>query len=264
MERLAELLDLYQLSLGSILFVLDRLEEMLRARGDEEALEYLEQAREKVRRGVALRTRWDQQKHTDPMDRSGTHELDARIDRMISSLVEMVEANTDLSSAPERSRLAEEFIDDLFPRGVFPLTSQKYVEQHVHVDAFVDKIREEYAEHIEVLGVEPLVDEIEKLNDEFGELLEPDRDRVEYDEVEAAYVEAEDVFHRLLINVLDGYADDMEDLNELLEPLFFQIEQTRRHLKRRGSVPDVDPESGEPRGDGSGDPGGGDAPDDGG
>lgn len=264
MERLAELLDLYQLSLGSIGYILDQLEEMLRARGDEEALAYLERAREKFDRGVELRTSWDLQKKKDPLDRSGTHELDARIDRLLTSLRDTVEVHTNLESAPERSRLAEEFIDDLLPRGVFPLTSKPYAEQHAHVDVLTSRLREKYAEHIEVLGVEPIVEEIEELNAEFGELLEPDRDRVEYDEVEAAYVEAEDAVHRLLINVLDGYADDMEELNELLEPLFFQIEQTRRHLKRRGSVPEVDRETGEPRGDGSGDSDGGDAPDDGG
>ena len=100
-----------------------------------------------------------------------------------------------------------------------------------------------------------LVEQLESLNDEFGGRLEPHRDGVSYDEVETAYVELEDAFHRLLITVMHDYCTDMETLNEVLSPVQDQTERTRRHLTTRGSIPEVDPETGEPienTGDGSG------------
>ncbi len=123
MERLADLLDLYQLDLGSLSFVVRKLEPMLRARGDERDLRYLRRAEEKIDRASDLRYDWEQQKKKDPLDRSGTHELDARLDRALSSLRTSVEVNLELTAAPEHSRLAEEFIEGLLARGVFPLTS---------------------------------------------------------------------------------------------------------------------------------------------
>lgn len=91
-----------------------------------------------------------------------------------------------------------------------------------------------------------LVEHLDNINDEFGEKLAPADNEVTYDEVESAKSEAEDAFHLLVARVMAEFGDDMEAFNEIAEPIRDQSERTRRHFNHRGTIPEVDPETGEP------------------
>lgn len=244
-QRLAIFLELYKFSLGSLKYILDNMRPPLEKRGNAEAIKKLDEAEEKQQDAMLKRHRWNQIKQQDSLKREGTVQLDGRIDETLSSLVQAAEAFTNLPDEDKQCQCAEEFLDDLFPEGVFPVTSQTFDDQHANVAALVQEMRVEYTDHLEEMNLMGMVDQLEALNQEFGEKLEPAGD-IEYDQVQAAYVEAEDAFHRLFVNVLDEYSDDLEALNEVLAPVVEQTKRTRRHLQRRGTIPEVDPETGEP------------------
>jgi hypothetical protein len=243
--RLAIFLALYKYSLGSLKYILTRTRERLEELGNQEAIELVDEALEKHEIAVDADYQWNQTKREDRLKRQGTVKLDDKIDETLSSILNVVEGFTKMPDGSEQCDCAEEIIEEFFPEGVYPVTSMPFDDQHTHVDGLVRRMREDYPDHMEELNLTGLVDRLDELNEEFGRKLDP-VGGVEYDEVQAAYTEAEDAFHRAFVNILDAYSDDMETLNYVLEPLMEQRELTRRYQKRRGSVPPVDPESGEP------------------
>ena len=246
LERPGDGLFTYQFALGSMRYATDEMIPTLEEMGRSALVDRARSTVGKVEEAIQLRYDWQQHNRRDPLARKGAKELDGRIDRTISSLMNGAKAYTILEGDTEERELAEEFIEQLFSGGVAPITHSTYTEQHADVDALLDRLRNDYATHVQKLNLEMHVDQLEELNEEFGRRLSPQEETIAYDEVEAAYVEAEDAFHRLLLEIMAEFSEDLATANRVLAPVFEQSERTRRHLQRRGSVPEVDPETGEP------------------
>lgn len=246
LERIGELLNLYQFSLGGIAYCIGEMRPRLKEEGNSEALELADKTLEKTRAARQQRYDWDQRKRQDPLKREGTKELDNRIDQTLSGLLKVAESLADLELESERTRLAEEFVDDLFPSGVYPITSKTFADQQFAVAELIERMKGDYAEHVEKMKVKEYVQQLESLNTEFGELLAPAHEGVSYDEVESSFQEAENLFHGLIGKIMGAYYADTDTLNRVMKPVLEQTERTRRHLKRRGTIPEVDPETGEP------------------
>ncbi len=249
-EKLSDGSTLYAKPPGAVGYCTNRMVGDLERRGFERGVEQAKVVLKLQQGAVQKRYAWKQEKKLEPLRRNGTQELDNQIDGAISSLVDAVQAFTTLPEGTEKHRLAEEFLDGLFPEGVYPITSSKFTEQHADVAHLVEMMRGDYAEHVDRLGLRDLVDRIDSLNEEFGERLEPDKEGVTYDEVQAAITDAEEAFHELVAMVVGEWATDLETINDILEPVFEIEKRTRRHMKRRGTIPEVDPETGEPVNDG--------------
>lgn len=244
-ESYDEMLDDYQLSLGSMDYALGETYEIAHQMGLSSLVELIEWAKEKQQTALELKSEWKQQQQDDPLRRPGTQKLDNRIDRLLSKLVQGAEVFADLEVDDEQTGLAEEFLEDLFSEGVYPITSQPFEDQHAEVDLYLQHLRGEYAEHVEAMNLGSVVDRLEELNTELGDKLNPDEERLEYDRVEAAYTEARDAFQRVIVNIMAEFDDDMETFNKVYAPIHEQQERARRHLERRGSVP-PGPDEGEP------------------
>jgi hypothetical protein len=214
--------------------------------GDDDGVALAEKAEQKVERAQQLQYDWEKQEQADPLALKGGRELDSKIDDTLGSLSDSVRSYADIETDSELTRLADELVEDLFPNGVFHITSKTYESQHATVEQLTDRMRSEYAEHIEELRLEPIIARIEELNAEFGELLDSAGDDVQYDEVEEAKVEAQDAFHMVVGHLLCTYGDDRETFQRVMAPINEQSRRTRRQIQRRGTIPPVDPESGEP------------------
>ena len=245
-ERLGNVIDLYKFSLGSMTYCVDRLRETLEDLGNGEAVAIADRARTKLERARQLEYDWEKQKQEDPLRREGARQLDDRIDRALSQIASTADTFAAMKTDTDVSRLADELASDLFPTGVFHITSKTFEDQHVAVTELIDRLESSYSEHIQALNLTPLVEQLKDWNKAFGEKLEPRNDKVDYDEVESARVEAEDVFHLLFARVMGDYGDDIEKFNRIVAPIHEQTEWTRRHHQRRGTIPEVDPETGEP------------------
>jgi hypothetical protein len=244
--RPGEMLDIYKHPIEAIGFIIMRMLEILKRLGNQQAIEVAERALEKQEKASALKYDWEQQKTQDPVTNEGAQEIDDRIDATLTNLKKGAEVFASVERETEQKKLAEEFLDGLFADGVYPITSLPFAEQYVTVRELLRRLNGEFSEHVDRLNLRTLVDQLERLNDEFGEVLEYDIDQVEYAEVEAAYEEAEEAFHKLLIQVMCDYKDDLETFDEVIAPFREQEERTRRMLKRRANLPEIDPETGEP------------------
>ncbi len=245
-ERPADTSAMYSFSLGALLYMLGKLITIFTELGDDEGAALAEKAERKVEQAQLLQYDWEKQKQADPLALRGGRELDNKIDDTLGSLSDSVSSYADIETDSELTRLADELVEDLFPNGVFHITSKAYENQHAMVQQLTDRMRSEYAEHIQELRLEPIVDRLETLNTEFGELLDSASDDVQYDEVQKAKVEAEDKFHMVVGHLLCTYGDDQETFQRLMTPINEQSRRTRRQIQRRGTIPPIDPESGEP------------------
>jgi hypothetical protein len=222
------------------------LKEELEERGNEEAVQDAEEAIRLQERALTFEYDYDAQKNQDPMVHEGAQELDNRIDKTLSQLLQAAEAFAGLEAETRQQQLAEELIDELMPTGVYPITSKSFGEQHLAVDEMLGRLHSDFSEHVQVLSLDEIVDQLAELNEEFGEKVNRPGDTVTYDEVQAARAEAQDAFDRLLIKILHDYGDDLETLREILEPVHRQERQMKRSLRRTGEAQEVDPETGEP------------------
>ncbi len=245
-ERIGELFAIYQFALGAIAYCITVMRNLLDDLGNQEAVEVAEKAKRKCDEARQLEYDWEQQKQDDPLTRPEAKALDDEIDSTLSRVMQVAEAFAESSRETRKSRLADELLDAVFPSGVYPITSKPFDEQNYAVDELLQRLNGEFSEHVQVVGLESLVEELEDLNQEFSEELNTTGEAVAYKEVEAARADAEDAFHRLIAKVMYDYGNDMETFNRVMEPLHEQTERTRRSLKRSGRIPEVDPETGEP------------------
>jgi hypothetical protein len=179
--------------------------------------------------------------------RRGAVETDNKIDRTISTIHNVAKATADSPAECDQKACAEKLLDEVFPNGVYPITSKDFEEQRMHVRELLDELNGEYRKDIETLGLEAQVETLESLYETFDEQLGlADHEEVTYDEVQAARSEAREAFHQVVAVVLGNYCDDQEALDDLMEPVLHQQRKIARHVKRRGEIPPVDPESGEP------------------
>lgn len=237
---------LYDTSFGSDLYCVDKWLKMLDDFGDDKGRELAEEAKVDLEAAREKDFDWKKQKQTDNMVRKGAREYDNKIDRTLGNLSGAINSLADIEADTEPTRMAREMSDDLFPEGVYHITSRTFDDQHETVQELTKRLRGDYQVHLDKLSLEPIVGQLEELNEEFGELLETDADRIEYDEVQAARAEAKDTFHRLVAHLICTYGDDRERFKKVMAPLNEQTRRTRRQLKRRGTIPPVDRESGEP------------------
>ncbi len=246
-EFIGVLLALYKFSLGSLRYCVNEMEPELRELGNDEALNRVEKAREAIDTARSEEYIWNQQKQQDKLSRKEATRIDDDLDTTLSAMYQTLEGFAELEGTSDRGDMAAEIVDTLFPSGVYPITSQSFEDQHGSVLEVVDRLRGDFADEVQKLAIDEYVDEIEQLNEEFGRKLS-NRDReISYDEVEAAFTEAQNQFHGLVAQVMADYYEDMETFNRIMEPVWEQTERTRRGYQRRGEAPPVDPETGEPR-----------------
>lgn len=247
MSRIGDRLDYYQFDNGAIRYCLRKIEEMLEDL-DNPALEgQVEEALWLNREAGQLELDWQNQKMTRDQARQGSVATDNEIDKTLSSLYEMIDGHAELSVESRARELARELREELFAGGVFPITSKRFQEQHFYVKDMLTRFDEEFQEHVEVLGLETMLESLAELNGEFGNQLDLlGADEISYDEVRTARRKGRDAFHKVIFMIYGYYANDPETRRELLEPIDAQDAQIGRWMKRRGEPPKVDPDSGEP------------------
>ena len=245
-ERIGDWMGGYQMPIPSLKYSANKAVEVLRRLGNTEAVELAEQVLNVCDAAADVEYDWEQQKQNDPLTRPATQALDDEIDRTLSHLLQTIEAYAGLNGDGEPKEAAEELVGELFPSGVYPITSQPFNRQFESVNTLLDRLRGKFSGHVDVLNLEPMVSQLEELNEEFGEELDTAGEQVTYDQVEAARVEARDAFDKLFAKLMHDYADDMETFNRVIAGYQDQTRRIRRSMQRKGVMPEVDPETGDP------------------
>ncbi len=247
MHRIGDKLDMYQFGTGARAYCLDRLDEILDEIDNPRLAEAVADALQINDEAVDLEYEWDKQKEISTEARQGSVATDNQIDRLLSAIYTVLDHNAELLDEGRHRRLAREIRDELFPSGVYPITSQRFTRQQMYVEKILARLQADYATHLDVLGLEAMVAKLEQLNETFADQLRlTDPDRVEFDEVRAARDRAREAFHRVVFIIMGDYVDDPETRETLLEPIEYQNQRIARYKKRHGRSPDVDRAPGEP------------------
>lgn len=247
MHDIGEKLDMYQFGTPAIGYCLDRIDEMLEDLDNERLARAVAEALEVVDETAEVEFEWKKQKEISTRARQGSVETDNKIDRLLSAIYEIIDHNAELAGESRHRRLARELRDELLPSGVYPITSTKFDRQEMFVDQILERLHTDFTTHVEVLGLEAMVDRLADLNETFAEQLElTDPDRIEFGEVREARNRAREAFHRVVFIIMGDYVDDPETRQRLLEPIELQNERIAQYKKRHGRSPTVDRDSGEP------------------
>jgi len=243
-------INLYRWPTGRRLFALSRMREIVGRVGLTDLVPWIEAALEADDETRRLELRW-RGASVQPVHGPRAAELDAELDRALSGLDEALGSRIKVHGPDsEPGRLAAELREEVFPRGVYAVTSLPYVEQHETVTVLAARLTDpdDLYGAVEALGLADDVMRIGALNVRYGGELQAPAPRVGFEAVRAAREVGHTHLTRLVALVLAATAEDTdadrEVRAELLGPVVDQNEAVRRRYQRRRGVVDVDPTTG--------------------
>lgn len=248
MPHLGKRLNYRQMDPSAQRYCLNNLDPMVADLDNERLREQLVEAMELNKRAGEMELAYKTDKQTRSEARNEAASIDDKVDRTLSSISNIVGRNAEMERDCRARRLARELREEFFPTGVYHLTSAKFDEQHMNVADLLEQLRAGFDEHIQNLGLQPMVRTLEDLNEEFGTQLDLANadDTVTYDELRAARGEAREAFHKVVFMIFGDYVNEPEIREKLLEPIENQHELIGRYHRRNGEPPTVDDETGEP------------------
>ena len=89
-------------------------------------------------------------------DAGRTKRVDAQVDRALTALRDGAEAQVDGAEPSEKDLVAsiEAMLTDLFPKGVYSITTLPYVDELNAVDTIVKKLSDQYADLVTEVGLD--------------------------------------------------------------------------------------------------------------
>ncbi len=177
--------------------------------------------------------------------------IDGRVDRTLTGLrdsaLDLIKG-ADEEDERELIHDVEHFIHEICPNGVHAVTSLRYEEELVAVNAIVAKLKGELEPLVAKLGLTVNANRLAKLAVQY-DAAQKDVDTLEFGQVKAARAEGQNYLLRIVAKILGTFdkptGDHAEKRSTLLGPIVAQNESIRDHIRARRSVPDVDPETGE-------------------
>ncbi|WP_168210327.1 hypothetical protein [Persicimonas caeni] len=171
---------------------------------------------------------------------------DVQVDRNLGLVYRNVDGFAQMEGDSEHKTAAREMLEDLLPNGVHGIITQTFDEQHVTVDEFLTRVRQDYADTLQLLGTTPMIDNLERLNTRFGEELKAtDVKKVPFSDFKAALAVAQEEFAKLIFVVCAHFLHEPDERNRVLAPVIEQNERVAAYIKRRGTNPEIDPNTGE-------------------
>ncbi|MEM6928608.1 MAG: hypothetical protein AAF602_16850 [Myxococcota bacterium] len=167
------------------------------------------------------------------MHRSDARALDLELGRLLGGLhAQLGGVVRALAEGSPARAGASRLTEAMFPRGLAAVVKARYVDQHHDVERLLTAVRDpDLAAHARSLGLDPILQEVARVNEAFGEAVSQRRTVSTWKDVRRTDAEAYRAYVRVILEVLSAYPDDDEpDLgrrNAVLEPLRAQ-EATRR------------------------------------
>jgi hypothetical protein len=245
-DRIGDYLDLYKFGNGSIAFCLGDMRQKADALGNTELVDRIDQALALNREARKMNYDWKMQKHEQPASRSAAAQRDVQIDRTLSQIYDVIKAFASLELETAEKEAAQELKEELFSKGLSPIIHSTFEEQHGLVTELITRLQNDYGTQVAALGLGPMLDVLEQHNDAFGDELNiTSRESLTFDQVQTARAEAEEGFHKVFFHTVGDYLDDDDNLRDLLATIDDQQDRIARYMRRRGTRPQVDPQTGE-------------------
>lgn len=244
-QRSSDFLNGYQQDNGSKQHTLNSMRPVAERRGYTGVVDYIDAALSDCEAVQGVNFRWRQFKASGPISRTGAVELDVKLDRTLSQFHTIVDAYANSQTESPQRQAARRIKEGVIPRGVYPITSLKYEEEHAEVDELHKQLTTDFADDVEAVALKGVVDDIGQINSAFGDELKKYDAPITYDDVLDARRASEESYSRAIMSGVVATFDDPEARDELLSAYFDQQQRIAAYRKRRGSLPRVDPDTGE-------------------
>ncbi|MCG8425301.1 MAG: hypothetical protein MJE77_46065 [Proteobacteria bacterium] len=176
--------------------------------------------------------------------------IDQLVDNLLSGIRDIISGHRKgLPAHHDTVRQADAFLTEIFPFGVYAITSLPYVDEVMAVEVLVDKMQGELAPLVEHFGLQSKLAQLAELVAEYRRLVDLGREDVEFTQVRKSRNRGQQILREVVAIVLGTYFDSQDDdhvaaREHLLEPLIEELDaqHSRLRVQRRTK-------NGEPDGD---------------
>lgn len=185
----------------------------------------------------------------------GAKKADVLIDVALGALDSALEAETrDASDGDPLGQSALELRFALFPMGLAAVTKAVYVEELAEAERILDVLQSpKWSQTVQDLGLHRRMNKLGALVGQYRTAVGAKDDKIVFEELKAMRAQGQALLHQSVAMILGLHpsdsAADVAARKQLLGPILAQNDAIRMYLKTRRSVPDVNPETGEPQGE---------------
>lgn len=174
-------------------------------------------------------------------------QLDHEHDRLWGALSGMCTALAALGSDSEAGAAAIRLMTTVFPSGVTAIIHLPFVEQRETTNAWLNRVHGEFANDVAAIGASAIVQRLTDVNTRFGELLDRRHEQVDltYAQVREDDEKGSMAFYRIVAMLIGREAENDRARERLLGPMLQQNGELAETFRRRRTVKDVDPTTGE-------------------
>jgi hypothetical protein len=173
-------------------------------------------------------------------------EKDVAVDGTLVIIANLVAHYAQSEDEPSTAAL---ILATLFPISVAHHTRLPFVEQSAANERVLSVLEgETYKAWLDEHGVAPLTKQLRTKHEAFATALRfrDARTAPSWDDVKAARDDGQELYLKVVVQILAKFIDDPEQRSAMLQPIWAQNEQIQAYRRQRRRPVDVDPESGEP------------------
>lgn len=232
------------LPVGRRILTLESILAIARRMGDDALVMRCDTALDANRQARRMEMRYQSNKTKHSRARGESVELDAKVGEVLSGMCTVAQGQA--VGDDEVARAAAEFILEVAPDGIAPLTRQSFEAQLTDARVLLDRFDDDLARHIELLGLTRHREHLRGLVPRFArELLAERAQPCTFSDVKAIDTAARDVFAATIFHVLAVYADSPVSRATLLTEYHRQSDLLSKYYRRNRKHVDVDPGTGE-------------------
>ncbi|TXD36847.1 hypothetical protein FRC96_09000 [Lujinxingia vulgaris] len=229
---------------GRRIFTLESIQALASQMGDDALMMRCDTALDSNRQARRIQGRYEIHKSQHSRARGDSVELDAKVGEVLTGMCTVAQGQA--VGDDEVARAAKEFIREVAPKGIAPLTRQSFEDQLADGRVLLERFDSDLARHIELLGLTRHRTQLRGLLPRFArELLAERVEPCTFSEVKESDAVARDAFAAVIFQVLANYADNPELRASLLTEYHRQLDLLSRYYRRHRKHVDVDPGTGE-------------------
>lgn len=237
MRSVEEWLKMYVHPTGIRLFAARETEKAAHALGDAEVAAWAADVVAADTHAQQLELEWLGKKDKNTKVRERAMEVDNQVDRALGGLYNHFTGLRDrLPPGHVHQKMAAALIKDVFPKGVYPITTMPFEQEHSAIDGILEKLANHFAADITTLGATIFFDHLLETHTEYGEVLSIlNSEPLTFAAVKAARLTGQRLYSGLVVRILAKYFDDEVTRNKLLKTIEDQEERIGARNKRRFS-----------------------------
>ncbi|MDI1448049.1 hypothetical protein [Polyangium sp. 6x1] len=250
---LAAIFDIYSFSLGRRLFAIAQVRSAALTSGEPDVVTFAESCVDHDETLRNMEAHWAARDEKAPAFAPEAKILDVAIDGVLGAIRDTAERQVEASAPGDPIALkGVGLLKELFPRGLFAVTSLPFVEELCEVERILAALESPTrAALVHELGLSRYVARLSDLVQQYRAALEkPLPPQVTFAEVKAARAEGQRRMLQLIAMIVGRYPSDepadRAGRAALLGPILQQNEAIGQALRARRAADDVDPKTGEP------------------